>query len=54
MNQYIHGNCIINVHRPALDEAERAKQERHVLNALQQFGKINVRAEHKRKGAKAS
>lgn len=54
MTQYIHGNCIINVYRPELTDAERAKQERHVSNALQQFGKAAVRADHERKGAKAS
>lgn len=54
MTQYIHGNCIINVYRPELDDAERAKQERHIANALQQFGKATVRAECERKGAKAS
>lgn len=33
------GNCTATVHRPILDEAERAKREAAVIQALASFGR---------------
>lgn len=37
--EYTIGNCIVCVTRPELSEAERAKRERQIQIALQQFGR---------------
>lgn len=39
VNEYRHGNAIIYVYRPELTEEERAKRERNLLSALEQYGK---------------
>ena len=33
------GNCTVIIHRPELSAEERAKREKEVCNALQQYGK---------------
>ena len=33
------GNCEVTVHRPILDEQERAKREEAVIQALASFGR---------------
>ena len=33
------GNCTVIIHRPELSAEERAKREKGVCNALQQYGK---------------
>ena len=42
-----YGNAIIFVHRPELTEAEKAKREKHIEIALQQFGKAMQEQEGK-------
>ncbi len=37
--EYTIGNCIVCVTRPELSDAERAKREKQIQIALQQFGR---------------
>jgi hypothetical protein len=37
--EYKIGNCVVCVTRPELSDAERAKRERQIQIALQQFGR---------------
>ena len=39
MKEYKIGNATICITRPELTEAERAKRERRIESALQQFGR---------------
>lgn len=42
--EYIVGNAIVVVRRPALTESEQAKVNQKVTMTLQQFGKAMVKA----------
>lgn len=52
MNEYIHGNVTIVVSRPSLTAEERARREKQILTALQQFGRAVQDAENKKAVAK--
>ena len=43
-----HGSCTINIHRPVLTEAERAKQERKTKEALERVMRDYI---HKKEAA---
>ena len=43
-----HGNATIIVYRPELDEKERAKREKAVVNALAQYGRAVEKSRRER------
>lgn len=42
-----HGNAVIVVYRPVLDEETRARREKEVVRALAQYGRAVVKQERK-------